>query len=450
MVETSPPSPSPSRLTWPQFGRWSICALLVLLCGPGFVQTFQPALAPPRDFFQDWAAARNWTNGLPVYGNLREAAGRYLHLDLQGAQLDGMVEVNGHPPTALWPALPLAGLSFTTAFLIWDLASLALVVVSLVLICRELGYRTNLATLSTAVSLALLCNPLWQLLSQGQFGGLLLFLLTAAWAADRRGNVITAGICIGLAVALKLYPGLIVGYWLLCGRHKQAACAIVAFLIVAGMTAFVLRSEAFVTYVREVLPGMQSWYGSGLNLSLTGFWHRLFHEPGSVFAPLVADGSIAKLGTALSSLAVLGVWVAIVLRSRKTTTSDGAWMTTIVAMTLVSPLTWDHHLVVLALPLAWAWRETAGRRAARIALTIILAAVWISPVVVWRLYLGERFGRTILSPGESLTLFSFQCYAMVALFVVTARSAWRTCETSPVRHGATMAEPSLGGVPSYT
>lgn len=423
-MNETPPTPRARRqLTWSQFGRLLGCASLLFLLGPSFARTLEPVLEPPGDFFQDWASARNLTRGLPIYGNLRTAAGDYLQLDL-ARNLDGFVEINGHPPTSVWWALPLAHCEYRTAFLIWDLSSLLLVIASLGLIGRELGYRCSAATCLTAVSLALLCNPLRQLLAQGQFGGVLLFLLTVAWVADRNGRAVAAGVCVGLAAAIKLYPGLMIAYWLLSGRRIQAATATATLIVVAAATAAVMGPESFVVYAQDVMPGMQYWYDSGLNLSLTGFWHRLFHGPNSVFTPLVADPQIARIGTALSSLVVLGIWGAVVIRLRKSALPDRAWTTTILAMTLVSPLTWDHSLVVLAIPLALAWRDSSADAAQRVGVTFVAAVLWLSPVLVWRFFLGDRFGRAMLSPGESLTLFSFPCYAVVVLFVVVARQAW--------------------------
>jgi len=428
--------PAPS-LTPRHVATFAICTLFLFLLGPGFVLSFEPELKPPGDFFQDWASARNLTEGKPVYGNLRTAAGEYLHLDLTSKVVDGIVEVNGHPPTSIWWALPLARLDYRTAFFIWDLTSLALVIASVGLIGRELGVdKFGFALIAKGVALALLCNPLRQLLAQGQFGGVLLLLLTLGWIADRRDRRIFAGICVGLAAAIKLYPALIIGYWLISGRWSRVGAAVVTGVGVVAATVGVMGFESIETYVRDVMPGMKQWYDSGLNLSLTGFWHRLFHGPNSVFIPLAADERIAKLGVAVSSLAVLGIWGAIVYRTRRAQQrdqaepeqacrTDHAWTVTIAAMTLISPLTWDHSLVVLALPLALAWRHADGDFLKRASLTLVIIAFWLSPVIVWKLLLGARFGRTFLSPTESLTLFSFQFYAATIFFAVAARQAWQ-------------------------
>lgn len=446
--------PAPSLTPW-HVATFAICALFLLMLGPGFVRCFEPELNPPGDFFQDWASARNLIAGKPVYGNLRTAAGEYLGLDLTGKVVDGIVEVNGHPPTSIWWALPLASLDYRTAFFVWDLLSLTLVIASVGLIGRELGVeKFGFSTVVKGIALALLCNPLRQLLAQGQFGGVLLLLLTVGWVADRRGRAVAAGICVGLAAAIKLYPALIIAYWFISGRWSRVAAAVIAGLGVVGATVGAMGWESIETYVRDVMPGMKAWYDSGLNLSLTGFWHRFFHGPNSVFVPLVADARIAQLGVAVSSLAVLGIWGAIIYRSRRSpqleqACADHAWTLTIAAMTLLSPLTWDHSLVVLAFPLALAWRHADGDLLKRAALAVVIIAFWLSPVIVWKLTLGARFGRTFLSPAESLTLFSFQFYAALLFFAVAARQAWQALAPKQAPHHVhTMELPALSGLAS--
>src|SRR5579885_1788241 len=114
--------------TWPNGRKWMWLALaiwLVLLRGPRFLDNIRAA--PPQeivpDFFQEYASARNWLEGLPVYADLRDTAPRYLGAPLEGRRSD--VVLNAHPPTSVLLALPLSWLEFADAFLIWNIVSLA-------------------------------------------------------------------------------------------------------------------------------------------------------------------------------------------------------------------------------------------------------------------------------------------------------------------------------------
>ncbi len=83
-----------------------------------------------QDFFQEWASARNWFVGLPVYTSHHVTAPRYI--DLHPVPADPFFPaVNAHPPTAVLLALPLGVLSFPHAFLVWNLLSLAALLLSL-------------------------------------------------------------------------------------------------------------------------------------------------------------------------------------------------------------------------------------------------------------------------------------------------------------------------------
>src|SRR4051794_17022412 len=88
---------------------------------------FVAALFPPReivsDFYQDWASARNLFQGLPAYTGHGVTIPRYI------GPVDPIClrnQVNAHPPTSILLLVPLAGLGYREALLVWDLLSLGL------------------------------------------------------------------------------------------------------------------------------------------------------------------------------------------------------------------------------------------------------------------------------------------------------------------------------------
>src|SRR5436305_12818254 len=98
----------PRKVQGPAAFVWRYRVLLVLVgavCGY-FGPTFVRALCvpdeenTPRDFFQEWASARNYWEGQPIYGPQREAWRRYQGRELQGgaATESLFLDVNAHPP----------------------------------------------------------------------------------------------------------------------------------------------------------------------------------------------------------------------------------------------------------------------------------------------------------------------------------------------------------------
>ena len=113
--------------TWPKESRWiwlTIAGWVLVLRGPAFFDTLQLA-NPPRtlpDFFQEYAAARNWLDGRRIYEDHHDAAPRVVGVSLDDRR--ALVFVNAHPPTSVVVAIPFAKLAFADAFLTWNLVSL--------------------------------------------------------------------------------------------------------------------------------------------------------------------------------------------------------------------------------------------------------------------------------------------------------------------------------------
>ena len=106
---------------------WATLAFwIALIQAPSFAENFGLDRWHSRgklpDVFQEWSSARSYFDGLPVYSDLAVAARRYVGRNVDGS--GGVVLINAHPPTSVLLALPLAGLDFETAFLVWNLASL--------------------------------------------------------------------------------------------------------------------------------------------------------------------------------------------------------------------------------------------------------------------------------------------------------------------------------------
>src|SRR6266849_5031358 len=138
---TGPPNPWPVRriILW-----WILMNLAIYLQGPSYLRAFRPDFFPPGyplflpDFFQEWASARNFLEGLPVYTSQEVTLERYIGIKRKPED-PRFIEYNAHPPTTVLLALPLAKLEFAHAFLIWNLVSLLALGLGSWLIVRHLN-----------------------------------------------------------------------------------------------------------------------------------------------------------------------------------------------------------------------------------------------------------------------------------------------------------------------
>ncbi|MGC8642088.1 MAG: glycosyltransferase family 87 protein, partial [Isosphaeraceae bacterium] len=372
--------------SWPNERRWiwaTIAFWLVILRGPAFVENLQarpPSKLVP-DFFQEYASARCWLEGKAVYGDYHESVRRYLggHLDDRRSHFT----VNAHPPASVLLALPFAKTNFPKAFLAWNLVSLAALAASLWIVQKQLKIPLRASSLAPLVALPVLCYPLWEHCRLGQLTLILLLFVTGAWAAERSGRPLLAGVLLGTATSIKLFPAFLLIYYALRCRWRVVAGGFLTIGALFGLSSAILGFEAHRTYFTSVLPSIQ-WFRVGWdNNSVWGFWSRLF-DPApehvrdrALTEPLFYSSTLAVALSLVSSAAITAALAWAVRRDATGRKSDLTFALAVVAMLLVSPICWDHYLLLLLVPLAVVWIELPATWFARTLLLVVVATFWL-------------------------------------------------------------------------
>ncbi len=420
----------PHRAAWParRIAWWALLALgMILWQGRGWLQDLRPDPDRPVDFYQEWASARNFLSGLPIYEPQRISCSRYLGFTPQ-AKDQFFIEINAHPPTAVLLGLPFAGLSYPDAVLAWNLVSLLLLAASLWLLARQLGCSMSGWALLPILTLALLCWPLRQHVQQGQLSLLLLFLMIAGWSAERSGQEGRAGIWLGLAAALKIFPGFLFLYFLFRRQWRVLTFGTVTVLMTATATSLAFGPQIYRVYLHDVPPLVGEWRSAWNNASLPGLWSKLF-DPGSKsngVVPLLHDPMLARWLVIGSIAGVVAVLARLTQAAETRRECDRAFGAAVIGMLLLAPVTWEHSFVLLLLPLAVLWAEWPASRARR-TVEFLAIVLGVSPTlyyVVFHLGRNQSAERIFSSPGQALLVLSLQCYAMVGLFVAASWTEW--------------------------
>jgi hypothetical protein len=418
---------------WKCFLGPGVTVIVAAIMAPVYVSSMRPPADRIVDFYQEWASARNYLEGLPVYADHRESIPRYLSLrTLRPQHL--LVKVNAHPPTSVLLALPVALLHYPDAVFVWNLTSLGMLGISLFAIWRGFGIPFSLWWLFPLITSLLICSPLITEIICGQLNLVILLLLTGTWAADRSGRPLLAGVALGTATTIKLFPGFLFFYFIFRGQWRSLLAGMITVALLTGLTATVLGLEVYRTYIDDVLPRVSEFRGGWRNASLTGFWIKLFDPPANEIRvqPLWRSAAIARLGTIATCAPILMALAWIVRRAATRTEQDLAFGLALTAMLLVSPIVWDHYLLLLPIPITAIWRGLPRSCAARMLFAAILGAFWSSPALVQNLMIPGGFARGIADPLHTVTLLSYQCYALVALFGLGVVEAVRygRCATS--------------------
>jgi alpha-1,2-mannosyltransferase len=169
----------------------------------------------------------------------------------------------------------------------------------------------------------------------GQVGPILFLLMAVGWRwIDAPARL---GASAAFGAAIKLQPGLILGWALLTRRFRAVvigAVVLAALAIVATLMAGPSAWTDFLSLVRTVSDPITTPH----NLT-----------PGAVAYRLGAPVGLAS-AVQVASMALV---VIVVLVAIRWSTDEASYLATVVATQLLSPILWDHYAMLLLLPVAY-------------------------------------------------------------------------------------------------
>ena len=310
-----------------------------------------------------------------------------------------------YPPFLAVLVVPLAAAIEDVRIANWlwaGLGTVVLVTTVLAVARRErLGGRLGQLLL---VAAAFAYAPVIGELIIGNVHLVILGLVAGAWLAISRGTrrgEVAAGVLVGLATLIKVFPGILVLWFLLTGRYRAAAAALATMGVLAIATLPV--------------TGLQPWLDYPTVLANLGPPDRLENA----LAPTVWLSEVMPRLAARLLVTAAGVLVvAWAARGRPEAVSFA--IATAVSI-LIAPALYPHYLAVLVLPMLLALRHapSAGW----------LLLVYASASNAWPQGLGDAITMNrILMTGGALLLV-----AGLAWFGRSARDSADTgMETAPV------------------
>jgi hypothetical protein len=354
------------------------------------------ALAAPHrsvwsDYTQDHLSALALREGKSVYAPMPASS-------VLGADSTD-VSVNDHPPPYILALLPLGQLTYPVAFVVLAALNAAAGVLACLIVARELNWSMRTGML---VAVGLLLHPgTVACLCVGNVSLVLFLLITLGWREYRRARSELAGVWLGLATALKLFPGLLL-VGLVVGRAWRSVMTAAAVIAACWAAAvFVVGFDDATFYVRSRAPeNAKAFVSHGFNLSVAGVAHRTFGLPNSYSPwlgrawvdPALAESLAWVLRTAVGLIVAFGL-----LRARGTQNyPDRAFTILVPGMLLLSPLTWLHAVTMMILPVAILARtETRTRLAVLIACAVAMCLNdrWIA--TQWVTYTGRDVPWTV-------------------------------------------------------
>jgi hypothetical protein len=361
------------QLVWQILNNRMVLVAFICCSAATATLAIDMSYAAPRDIMQDIVSADQWWKGSSLYPfPMTEQIHQMLEAQPVRWSLGSLAPalrarevsayeitiashwVQAHPPLMTFAvALPMRLLGARPTILLMNFVSLLALGASVLLLLRGFGVSVSRTQCAAIIALLLGWYPVIYLLRVGQSGLLLLLLMIAGWHFLRKGQPVAAGVAIGLATALKLYPGLLLVYLLLRNRKaftSAVGTVAVAFLsigLLAGWSVF-RQYSVTVDFVTEAYRNYPS------NFSLMG-WLTYLSRP-THLSELWTGGIFLVLAAGMMAVPCLmraagPSWSEGRREGPCPTPDDALYGTLIALMPLLSPIAWQHYWVVLVFPL---------------------------------------------------------------------------------------------------
>ncbi|HTG82289.1 MAG TPA: glycosyltransferase family 87 protein [Geobacteraceae bacterium] len=276
---------------------------MLVVTGIVIVSVVWSTALPKSDFAQDYLAACAVRDSLDP--NLSTT---------KLAQIYGVPEVTitslqmTHPPLVTVVAMPFTSLSWKTAHVAWEIF-LGIAVGILLLIGRNCLLDT------------IFLSPVWCFgLAYGNIDGIVICLIILALSSQAPRT--KAGIMLGLAAALKVYPVFLILGWGVTRKYQQFLTAVCTGGIVTVAATMLLGSDSLLGWLRYIPRNGNYFAVSAFNISF----------------------SKATIGLGLNNSILLILGLGIVLLQVKKDSIEPL----LAGMLLIAPTSWLQQLAILS------------------------------------------------------------------------------------------------------
>jgi hypothetical protein len=393
----------------------------------GFVRILPALIRVPDsyDFAAYYVAARVLNAGEPLYDT---------SLMIAAATSDGQTiafPAYIYPPFLAALLRPIAVLPFGIAKTLWFGFNLVCLFVSLWLLTRLIGLSWR--TLLPIGLIALVIPAIYDTLLLGQVNLLLLILISGSVCLSSRPTSlpreIAAGLLLGIAVAIKLFP-IVIGFSYIVRRRFVALASMLGGMLAMLIVGIVVGNgpENTFRYYTQVLPGFAGGTNNPGEQSIWPIMGRLFSLNTFNFAFLTTENHttvivhpILNAPIAGSILALVGaicitlITVLSLIRSSPDNQAIPAlpeYSLMIVLILLTFPIVHDHYLSLLCIPIFYIIQRY--RQEQRATTTHWLRSVLILCGLLVAL---QRYWRVLITriPSPLLLIFGFTALMLLWL-----------------------------------
>ena len=291
------------------------------------------------DGLEDWLATRFYLAGKNPYAP--ESLAELKHIGL------------GHPPTTGFWWIPFGHLEKAIVAEIFNLSTWFLLLLQLYICAREVKMPAPAPVAALLFAWMLTTDGMTMHWHAIQVSEQMAFLLVICWVFLRRGRELPAGIALGLAATIKLFPGILMLFLLFARRFRAFVAASITYSAVALLMTATYGWSAWPMFLQQQSIISKMWVGSVRNCSLQGIVLRLrtpicqANMPGDIRSAVIAG---------IASVVLLAVAALLTFRTVKRARHEDPRLIdipyslfTLVAV-FINPWVWEHYYLLFVQP----------------------------------------------------------------------------------------------------
>lgn len=364
---------------------------------------------------------------------------------LSTAQLLSIQRLNPfvYPPVVALFFIPLSIFSYPTAQLVWFILNHIFLIASFILLILSFNSENKLIYAVSALVLSFNFYPLYRTLTAGQLNLLILFLLCLAWFLLVRKRTTGSGIVLGIATIIKLFPGLLILFFLWKKEYKLGFSAIATVIILILLSLAFQGGQLYQDYGTMLIQmnyGQSTW---------TEFQQRFDIEPANqsfhalllhlftlnpVTQPIFDASSVVKIVSILFSIIILVVtfWFTYPKKNEKIKLESLQldFSLFLLASLLIPSLLWDHYLVyffLILLCLIDYWIKSNNFSLKSIVYISILYFLMAIPYNFWSPLFRSDLG---------IFLMSLKLYPVLLIWLYFIRLIYLQTRSKPIETNA--------------
>lgn len=257
-----------------------------------------------------------------------------------------------YPPTFALLLQPALLISPYAGSLLWFGVNLGLLLIGVGILLRRSNLRDDRLR-AALVLLPILFTPVLMTFYLGQVNILIFLLIVLVWLTFVQGRRYTPGALLALSAWIKLWPIVLVAYFVWKREWKVVAGAIIGGLLIGVLTFALAGVGQTTSFFTDRLPEISQGTEPGidhLNQSIPGFFAKLFAPSSQYVYPLIYSPILAQQGSRIAVLLLMVTTIIlcswpIPLKDREQFSTE--FMLVLIATMLITGRLFESNLTLL-------------------------------------------------------------------------------------------------------